>query len=132
MKKLRLYFAAFAAVLALTAAPMLLLPGCGSAPKVAFQTTSVGAITSESALTAWGHYVDQFHPPVSQEAQVKAAFDKYKAASLAVVDAGEALAKGAGSQNSLDLAITAASASFGDLINLLQQFGVVLPAATAP
>lgn len=129
MKKIRLYIAYFLAAFALVAALALLLPGCGTAPQRAYQTASGTQITVTAAMTAWGNYVAQFHPPADQEKTVKDAYDKYHASALLVADAGAALVAGTGSQSALDAAISAAAGSLGDLVNLLQQFGVVLPAA---
>lgn len=101
------------------------MTGCGTAPeRITYQTASVTEITIDNAMTAWGHYVAQFHPPASEERAVKDAFEKYQAAALVVADAGKALAEGTGSQSALDVAIQNASASLGDLINLIQKFGV--------
>jgi hypothetical protein len=85
-------------------------------------------------MTAWGDYVAQFHPPASQEAAVKAAYQKYQATMAALVDAVQIYVTlaGSGSTNAppaLTTVTTAqqlASQSLADLLAMLTQFGVKL------
>lgn len=113
------------AIALLTAAP--LLPGCGTAPQRAYQTVATTEITVSAAMTAWGNYVKQFHPPASEELKVKAAYEKYQAAMIVVADAGKAVAEGTGSQARLDIVVQTAAASLKDLVNLIQAFGITIP-----
>jgi hypothetical protein len=110
-----------------------LVGGCGTTPqKAAYATASTTAVTVDAAMAAWGDYVHQFHPPASQEAVVKAAFDKYKAAMLALVDANQLYVTlaGAGSTNAppaLDKSTQAqqqAVQAIADLLALIRQSGV--------
>lgn len=126
MKQTRIYFTVLLlCAFALVAAPMLLLPGCGTtAAQRSYHVANTTEFTVSAAMTAWGNYVAQFHPPAKEELRVKNAYDQYHAAMLVVADAGKAFAEGTGSQGNLDLAISTAAASLTDLVNLIQTFGV--------
>jgi hypothetical protein len=119
-------------------AGLSLVSGCGMTPQQAsYRAAGVTVTTVDAAMTAWGDYVKQFHPPASQEMQVKAAFEKYQAVMLAVIDANTLYVTlaGSGSTNSppvLDAAAKVAavqmqaSQAYADLLSLLTQFGVKL------
>ena len=118
------------------AAELVLSSGCASANKTAYKATGVAVITVDAAMSAWGSYVKQNHPPASQEQAVKDAFEKYQAAASLVATAGAAHAKvladranggtgdATGAMANLNAAIAIATSSLSDLINLLQTFGV--------
>ena len=112
--------------LALIALALTFNTGCGTAPKRTYQTVSTAVITVDAAMDAWGHYVSQFHPPLADEQKVKDAFDKYRVAAIVVVDAGKAYASGSGSTKDLNAALAVAAASLGDLVNLIQAFGITI------
>ncbi len=109
-----------------------LVTGCKTANTAAYKGTGAVVVTVDAAMSAWGDYVSANHPPVEKELKVKAAFDKYKAAALVVTTAGAAHAKAlatqgtdpASAQTALNAAIAISSAALGELIALLQQFGV--------
>lgn len=110
--------------------------GCQSTPaRIAYNTVSAPAITVNAAMTAWGDYVAQWHPPVAQELQVKAAFEKYQAAELAAISAAKVYADlaASGNTNSLSARVNTeiqnqtASQALADLVNLVRSFGVNLP-----
>ena len=64
--------------------------GCNTTPQaVAFKTATAVQVTVDDAMTAWGDYVQQFHPSDQVRAQVRDAYYKYRAAAVAVIDAGE-------------------------------------------
>ena len=117
-------------------AGLALVNGCGSTPpQISYRTAATTCTTVDAAMTAWGHYVAQFHPPANQESQVKAAFEKYQAALLLVLDANQlyiALAGTSPNAPPADLATritatqTAASQAYADLLALLTQYGVKL------
>jgi hypothetical protein len=124
-----------AVVLSGLCAGLSLVSGCGTTPQQATYVAAGTTITSvDAAMTAWGDYVAQFHPPASQEAAVKAAYQKYQAAMTAVVDAMQIYVtlSGSGSTNAppalatVTTAQTLASQACADLLALLTQFGVKL------
>jgi hypothetical protein len=114
----------FATLLLLVA---LLAAGCGTAQRNAYRTAYTTAVSVDAAMSAWGDYVAEFHPPASEEAKVKAAYERYRASMLVVADAGKAWAEGTGSQARLDLAIATAAGSLGDVLDLVRKFGVNIP-----
>src|SRR5437870_8764850 len=100
--------------------------GCKSAEKVAYQATSTAQITVDAAMTAWGDWVGQGKATVDQERAVKSAYLKYQAAAVTVIDAAKSVSGSPTNAPAFNLAVTAASAALGDLVNLLKQFGVKL------
>jgi len=115
-------------------------PGCATS----YKTEKAADVTVSAAMTAWGNYVAQYHPPVAQELQVKAAFEKYQAAELLAVDATKSMfdltatnAATAGTTNATASAVAqlkvtaatqAASQALADLIAVIQSFGVQIAA----
>jgi hypothetical protein len=91
------------------------------------------AVAVDTAMTAWGDYVAQYHPSAIAEMKVKAAFDKYQACELLAIDAAQAYSTlvsggatnglGESQLNSLLSSQTAANA-LADLVNLLRNIGV--------
>lgn len=89
------------------------------------EATTDAAVTT--AMSAWGTYVATYHPPASEELQVQTAFNAYKQAELAAIDATAAYANAAGSNSvaqsqSETTALNAATQSLTDLLNLAAQF----------
>jgi len=115
------------------------LSGCNTTPQQAtYRAAGTTVTTVDAAMTAWGDYVKQFHPAATDELKVKAAFEKYQAAMLVVIDANTLYVTlaGSGSTNSppaLDqsakvaAAQSQASQAFADLLNLLTQLGALKP-----
>ena len=120
-------------LVAILATPLVIqTTGCKTnAPYKAVATTQ---ITVQAAMSLWGTYVSQSHPPVAQELAVKSAYEKWQSAMAVVCDAGKAYAAaqqaGAANQSvllaALDQAIADVTADRGDLIDLLTKFGVKL------
>jgi hypothetical protein len=119
---------------------IVLLVGCSSLLKTTQTTSSTAKVTAEAAMRSWGRYVEQFHPPVSQELAVQKAFDTYKAAQLTMLDAAIAYTTTVGSTNAaaagtaqlkLDAAVAGISAALADLLKLLAGYGVNLQSATS-
>lgn len=106
----------------------------GATPaKAAVNVSDVSKVTVEAALRAWDDYIVRYHPPLSQQRQVKEAWENYRAAQVLILDAALILkeAETAGTttpeqQAQLNYAVTEASAALADLIKLLQGFGVKL------
>src|SRR5690348_11672850 len=76
--------------------------GCHSTPaRVAYNVESAAVITVDQAMSAWGDYVNEFHPATDQEDAVKDAYEKYQFAMLASIDATQAYvtAKASGATN---------------------------------
>lgn len=103
--------------------------GCKSGPaRVAYNVESSTQTTVKLALKAWGDYVAKFHPPASDEAKVKTALEKYKAAAILAVDATR-FSVSLGSTNApaasaADTATQAASLALSDLLGVIRSFGV--------
>jgi hypothetical protein len=103
--------------------------GCASAPETAFKAEAATDITVSAAMTAWGDYVAQFHPPASEELAVESAFDKYQALEILAVDATafyteETSTNSAGSTAAMTSAQNDAGQALEDLISLIRTFGV--------
>jgi hypothetical protein len=101
--------------------------GCKSTPATKVYKVSAAAdITATTALAVWDSYLAS-HPdtPAEKELIVKAAYERYQAAQIAVLDAAIAFKQsGDAGKPVFDSAIAAAGASLGDLIAVLRQFGV--------
>lgn len=100
--------------------------GCKSTPATqVYKVSSAADISATTALAVWDSYLASHEVPPEKELIVKAAYDKYKAAQIAVLDAAIAFKQsGDAGRPALDSAIAAAGASLGNLIGLLRQFGV--------
>lgn len=108
----------------------LVIAGCASPPqRVAFNTVSVPVTTADQAMTIWGDYVKQFHPPAATERKVLAAYRKVKAAELAAIDSAHAAANAMGSTN-LTASVTTqlqspeVSQALSELLELMRSIGV--------
>ena len=114
--------------------PVLIVgPGCKQPDVAAYKAEQGTRVTAEAALSAWNDYVKQFKPPVSDELKVQAAFDKYKAAQVLLLDAAIAYKGAASATNSpgqsqvramLDAATLNAASALTDLVSLLRSFNV--------
>lgn len=99
--------------------------GCASAERTAYQTVGVTQITVDAAMTAWGGYVASGKASVFQEQTVKQAYQQYQLAAVSVIDAARVAGANANTPI-LNQAVAAASASLGNLVNLIKSFGVKL------
>lgn len=124
----------FAGILALGG--VVGLAGCQATPsRVAYNSVMVPATTADLAMTAWGDYVKAYHPPISEELKVKAAFEHYQAAELVAISTARIYADFAASGNTNALLVRAqstltsqtATQALADLVNLLRGLGVKLP-----
>ena len=80
--------------LAVALLALFLVGGCKATPaRVGYNIVSGSQATAEHAMTAWGDYVAQFHPPVAQERLVLAAYKRFQAAQTAAEDAAETAAQ---------------------------------------
>ena len=109
--------------------------GCKTANQAAYKGVGTVIVTVETAMKAWGDYVESNHPSLEQRTAVKTAFEKYQAAMLVVTSAGAAHAKVLADQAAdpgtkatalsvLNAAIAASSQTLADLIDLVRKFGV--------
>jgi hypothetical protein len=112
-----------------------LMIGCQATPaRIAYTGVAGPAITVDTAMTAWGGYVAQFHPAPEVEQKVKAAFERYQAAELLAIDAAQMYAEmasssatnSAGSRVRAELASQTAANALADLVGLLRNLGVKL------
>jgi hypothetical protein len=108
--------------------------GCSTnSQTTAYKAASATTVTVDAAMTAWGDYVAQYHPPVAQEQAVANAYAKYQAAAVLALDAYQALLSStstnaaAGVNNPTVLNANAAVASaLADLVTVIQSFGAKL------
>ena len=116
---------------------VLLTAGCGSTPQQAsYQATGITITSAEQAMGMWNDFVAEFHPPVATELQVKAAYEKYQAAMLEVIDANKLIvvltaasptnAPPAEASSKASTALQTASQALSDLFTLLRNLGVKL------
>jgi len=112
-----------------------LMTGCGTTPqKVAYQAAGTTTVSVDTAMSLWGAYVAANHPPVAQEAAVKAAYEKYQASMATACDAGAIYAAtsvtNAPGLSKASLALQQATSTAGqeltDLETLISSFGVKL------
>jgi hypothetical protein len=109
-----------------------LFAGCQVSPtRAAYTAEATAQVSVETAMRAWNDYVGQFHPSLDQERQVKAAYERYRAAMVAMIDASELYASATSTNApaaalSAELARQNAANRLTDLVNLLRQFGVKL------
>jgi hypothetical protein len=105
------------------------LTGCTTSQQAAAFKVETGAnISVSAAMTGWGAYVALQHPGTNAEQTVYNAFESYKSANLAAINATEALAQSPTtiSTNVVISAQNLASQSITNLVNLIQSFGVTL------
>jgi hypothetical protein len=112
------------------------LAGCNTTPqRAAFNAEQGAQVTIEAAMNGWGDYVAQYHPSAAQEAKVKAAYEKYQLAAVAVLDAEQMVEALASSTNSPPAAVQTATLqkndaehqaaiALSDLVGLLRSFNV--------
>jgi hypothetical protein len=103
--------------------------GCIAPPAlIAYRATATANVTANTALKAWDDFVAANHPPIAQQLQVKAAWEKAHAAELAAIDAQIAwtgiAAPGADAEANWKTAQQAAANSLSDLLDLVRKFGV--------
>lgn len=106
----------FIAALGLSAS----IVGCSTnSQQAAYKGVSGSDAAVRVAMIGWGSYVSAAHPAAATEQQVKNAFDAYRNAELAVIDASAALSTNGGNTNTLTAAFIAEQAAQSDLVNLI-------------
>jgi len=117
------------------AVSLIVLPatfsGCGTtAQQVAYKSAATTSVTAETAVRAYNVFAAQGKTTVLQNAQVKAAYEKYQAAFAVLCDAGAIYAAGGGTNapaaTALQQAVLNTSATITDVVNLVKTFGVKL------
>jgi hypothetical protein len=129
-QKIARWLVSFTFLFTLIAVPLAIeTVGCKSTPKAAYVTAQTAAATVEAAMGIWDKYVQDNHPGVAVETKVKAAYDQYRLADIALLKAGKAIleAQNAGNTSAWKQAEAALVASANDLYNLLVSLGVKLP-----
>jgi len=110
---------------------LFLFIGCFTTPdRVAYTVGTGTTVTVEEALTLWDGYVQQRHPGPAVEQKVKAAFEKYQLADVALLKAGKAMLAdptSADAQSAWQLGEAALAAAANDLYGLLKSSGLKLP-----
>ena len=107
----------------ITLLPLLVmfLTGCANWRQASYKATGSVVITTDAAMTAWATYVAAGSAKPEQEVRVKAAYEKYQKAALAVIAAGKS-ATADGNRAPFDIAVAASSAAQADLVALVQSF----------
>lgn len=115
-------------VLALVGLAPIVGISCKNPNQSAYRVVGTVQVSADVAMRAWGDYVHRAHPSIEAEQKVKTAYDRYRAAAIVVTDAGKALAQvdSPAGRTRLDIALAEASASLGDLTNLIESFGIKL------
>lgn len=105
-------------------------PGCaifkGKPPEVvAVNASDAAKITVEAALKAWNDFIPVGKPSLEQQRRVKDAWQAYRTAQLALLDAALAYKQLSTPQTQLqlNLASAAASQSLANVISLIRQYG---------
>jgi hypothetical protein len=129
MKRLQSLIAAVM-LLTITTGPILYTTGCAGPNVTAYKAVDVTRVTVQEALTLWNQYVKDNHPGAAAELKVKAAFEKWKAGALVVVDAGAVWSAAINNSsptdvvnsalNAFELAVTNAAQYQMDFVNLVQ------------
>lgn len=127
MKKTRLF------LIAVVALSIFFNSGCaifsGKPPEViAVNASDAAKISVEAALKAWNDFIPIGKPSPEQQRRVKEAWQSYRLAQLALLDAAEAFkkAKTAPNQLRLNQASAAASQSLANVIALIRRFGATI------
>ena len=109
---------------------LFLLVGCHSAQDITYKTSKSAQITADGALKVWNDYLkDHTNVTVETEIKVKAAYDKYRKAQIALLNVAVASYNtNSVSTNSpsLDIAIATTSTALNELIELLSNLGIKL------
>ncbi len=109
-------------------AACLLWAGCSTTQTtVAYKGEAATDLAVKTAMTGWGTYVALKHPDTASELQVFNAFEAYKAAELALIDATASLASNPTNTPALNAAQNAVAASQADLIKLISTLTNSLP-----
>lgn len=106
---------------------------CKNSPnQIAYKSVVATDTTVITGIKAWNVWVGQGKATLDQERAVKAAFNKWKAAMLLVIDGGKVLAA-ASTTNSMGVtglpaafqqAVAEAAQAQADISNLIHSFGV--------
>ncbi len=109
--------------------------GCKSPAQTAYVVGQTSTVTVEAAMGPWNEFVKQKHPGVEVETRVKAAYDNYRKADIALLTAGKAMleaqnsddaAKKTAAQTAWHQAEAALTASSAQVLGLLRDLGVKL------
>lgn len=92
--------------------------GCSSWRSATHKTVGTVVITSDAAMKTWAAYVHAGKATTNQEAQVKAAYEKYQAAMNTVIDAAKS-ATTSTNKAAMDVVINLATVAQGNLVNLI-------------
>lgn len=105
----------------------LALAACSTWKSTTYKAVGTTVITADTAMQAWGRYVATGRATDSQQDHVRAAYGKYQAAMLAVIDAGAAATLTEGdSTSALQRVVSAAAAAQAHLAQIINAF---LPAS---
>lgn len=122
MKKIRILLSTVI-VLAALAVPVTQI-ACSSVERTTYQAVGTAQVSVDTAMAAWNAHVGAGRASVTQEMQVKGAYEKYQLAALFLIDT----AKSAGSTNSpaLNQVVASAATSLANLVGLIRSFGAKL------
>ena len=114
-------------VLLLTGFCALMFTGCAGVSANTYKAETLTDTTVSTALHVWGDYVAANHPPVTEELQVKALFEKIQAAELVIESTHELYLQNTGNTNlltSISISTATEVQEYNDLLALLRSFGV--------
>ena len=122
------------ALLAFT--PLAFVPGCTTnQTTTAYKGVGATKLTIDGAMAMWGAYVQQKNPGTNAEQLVWQAYQSAKVAELAAASAAASLAASPTNTAVTTQVVSAFTASYAatasNLVNVIQSFGVVIPAATS-
>jgi hypothetical protein len=113
-KRMPLLFHLFALV------ALLALPACKNLETAAYKTIGATAITVDGAMNGWGDYVRAGLAKPSEEAAVKAAYEKYQGAMQVLKVAVRNAKTNPEGESDLDRALRTASVTAGELVSLVR------------
>jgi len=120
MKRLYL-LAGLCASLALAALPTTQI-GCSSVERTAYQAVGATQVSVDVAMAVWNDYVKAGKASVTQEMQVKKAYEQYQLAAFIVIDTAKATNSKTNSA-ALNQVLASASTSLANLVTLIRSFG---------
>jgi hypothetical protein len=97
------------------------LVSCSSWKATTYKSVGSTVITADSAMRVWAVYVAAGKATADREAQVRLAYNRYRTAMNAVIDAGK-IATTANNTAAFDVAIDVASSAQSNLVAIIRLF----------
>lgn len=105
-----------------------LLCGCGSLTETVYHTSGTAHVTARTALLGWNDYLATHEVSEAAELRVKAAYEKYQAAQIALLSAAIVWedAQNPDNEARLEQATASAGEALAALVKLVRTLGVKL------